>query len=190
MSFDPQPTLEGPTLTMRPLRAGDLEALHAAASNPATWAGHPARDRYKRDVFEAFFARLIELGGTLVAIDRQSGRIIGSSRFYVPPDQPEALAIGFTFLDQAYWGGATNRAMKQMMLDHAFRSVAEVWFHIDPANIRSQKATAKLGAVHAYDATLDLSGTPTHWMCFRLRREDWQQMRGTDPVRASTSPAP
>lgn len=38
-----------------------------------------------------------------------------------------------------------------------------VWFHIDPSNIRSRKATAKLGAKHVYDAALNLSGNPASW---------------------------
>jgi RimJ/RimL family protein N-acetyltransferase len=39
------------------------------------------------------------------------------------------------------------------MLDHAFKSYPDVRFHIAPANIRSQKATAKLGADYVYEAT-------------------------------------
>jgi N-acetyltransferase len=173
LPFNPQPELTGPTLQLRPLRPDDLDALHAAASDPATWAGHPAKERHKREVFEPYFKFLLSSGTTLAVIDRASGAVIGCSRYYVPPDQPDGIAVGFTFLNNAYWGGATNRAMKQLMLGHAFESFPEVWFHIDPTNIRSQKATAKLGAVHAYDATLDLSGTPARWMCFRLRRGDW-----------------
>lgn len=173
MPFDPQPDLLGPTLRMRPLRESDLESLHAAASDPATWAGHPAKERHKRDVFESYFRFLLDSGTTLVAVDHATDTVIGCSRYYVPPDHLDGIALGFTFLDHRHWGGAMNRAMKQLMLDHAFLSFPEVWFHIDPTNIRSQKATAKLGAVHAGDATLDLAGTPARWMCFRLGRDDW-----------------
>ncbi|WP_082505568.1 GNAT family N-acetyltransferase [Aureimonas sp. Leaf324] len=175
-AFDPGATLKGTRLTVRKLAPGDLDGLHAAASDPGIWAGHPAKDRWKREVFEPFFTTLIALGGAVAVEDREAGRIVGGSRFYVPPDQPGSIAIGFTFLDRSHWGGPANFELKTLMLTHAFRHFDEVWFHIAPSNIRSQKATAKLGAVHAYDARLDLSGQPTDWQCHRLAKADWEKV--------------
>ena len=155
-----------------------MEGLFAAASHPEVWAGHPATDRYKREKFEPYFASLLESKAALAVVDRQSGRIIGSSRYYVAPDRPDGVSIGFTFLNHRYWGGGKS-SLKRLMLDHAFKSFAEVSFHIAPTNIRSQLATAKLGAEHAYDATLDLSGIPAPWMCFRLSKSAWEQVLGS-----------
>ena len=177
IAFDTQPQLSGETLTLRGLQAEDRDGLYAAAADPKTWAGHPASDRYKREVFDAYFDFLLQAGDVLVVADNASGRIIGCSRYYAAPDQPAAISIGFTFLDSRYWGGNTNFELKQLMLDHAFSRFSEVWFHIAPTNIRSQKATAKFGAQPVYQATLDLSGTPAAWMCFRLDRDVWQQRR-------------
>ncbi|MBF9233370.1 GNAT family N-acetyltransferase [Microvirga alba] len=171
--FDPQPKLLSGSLELRPLRREDLDGLFAAAGHPQVWADHPAKNRYKRDVFERYFDFLLETGSTVVIIDRQSDKIIGCSRYYVAPDQPDSISIGFTFLNHAYWGGGTNFEIKRLMLDHAFQTFPEVWFHIAPTNIRSQKATAKLGAEHVYDATLNLSGTPAQGMCFRLSKVAW-----------------
>ncbi|WP_063997072.1 GNAT family N-acetyltransferase [Ensifer sp. Root127] len=174
--FDPQPALSGEAIFLRPLRPEDLEGLYSAASHPDVWAGHPATDRYKREKFEPYFALLLASETTLVAIDRQNDKIIGCSRYYVAPDMPDSISIGFTFLNKAYWGGGTNFDLKRLMLGHAFGTYPEVWFHIAPTNIRSQKATAKLGAAHVYDAILDLLGTPSPWMCFRLRQDDWNRV--------------
>jgi len=170
-----QPELTGETLFLRPLTADDFDELYAAGSDPAVWAGHPARERYKPEVFRQYFDAQLASQSTLVFVDCATGKLIGCSRYYVAPDQPQAVSIGFTFLNNAYWGGITNFEIKRLMLDHAFRSVDDVWFHIDPTNIRSQKATAKLGAVHAYDAVLDISGLPVKWMCFRLTRDAWDR---------------
>ncbi|WP_426235329.1 GNAT family N-acetyltransferase [Pararhizobium sp. DWP1-1-3] len=172
-----QPELRGETLLLRPLKPEDFDGLYAAGSDPAVWAGHPARERYKPEVFRQYFDAQMASKSTLVFIDRATGKLIGCSRYYVAPDQPQAVSIGFTFLNNAYWGGATNFEIKRLMLDHAFLSVDDVWFHIDPTNIRSQKATAKLGAVHAYDAVLDISGSPLNWMCFRLTRDAWAEVK-------------
>ncbi|MEO1138276.1 MAG: GNAT family N-acetyltransferase [Pseudomonadota bacterium] len=173
-TFDDQPVLEGDTLLLRPLVSGDLQPLFDAASDPVIWAGHPARDRYKRAVFEPYFHTLLDLGGTLVVVDRVQDRVIGCSRYYTAPDMPGTISIGFTFLRAEYWGGTTNLELKRLMLKHAFEVFDAVWFHIDPTNIRSQKATRKLGAINAYDAGLDLSGVAAPWKCYRLTRDEWQ----------------
>lgn len=173
-AFDDQPTLLGATLHLRPLHTDDFEALYAAANSPETWAGHPAKDRYRREVFEPYFRFLAKAGGCLLILDRASGQAIGCSRYYPVPDQPDDIGIGFTFIHHRYWGGTTNRELKTLMLGHAFRHFGRVWFHIAPSNIRSQKGTAKLGAELAYQADLDLSGTPARWLCYQLPRERWQ----------------
>jgi RimJ/RimL family protein N-acetyltransferase len=173
--FDPQPQLSSATLELRPLRQDDLEGLYLAASAPEVWVGHPSKDRYRRETFEPYAQALLDSGTTLVVIDSQTQTIIGCSRYYVSPDQPDTISIGFTFLQHTYWGGETNFELKRLMLSHAFQFFTEVWFHIAPSNIRSQKATAKLGAEHVGDALLNLSGSETLWMCFRLKKEIWER---------------
>ena len=174
MSFDDQPRLEGETLILRGMTAQDRDALHLAASEPAIWAGHPSKDRHKREVFDPYFDMLLGEGGTLVVIDKASDEIIGCSRYYVGPDAPKDIGIGFTFLNNRYWGGEVNFLMKQLMLDHAFQAFDRVWFHIAPDNIRSQKATLKLGAEFVDDDELDLSGNPLPLKRYRLDKADWQ----------------
>lgn len=174
IAIDLQPELHSEAISLRPLQLGDFEGLWAAANDPATWAGHPAKDRYKRDVFLKYFTFLLDAGGTLVVIDNAKGNIIGCSRYYFAPVKTAYISIGFTFLNHAYWGGGTNFTVKKLMLDHAFKSTDQVWFHIDPSNIRSQKATAKLGAKHIENGELDLADGLAKWMCFQLMKPDWR----------------
>ena len=135
--MDLNPTLSDGSLRLRPLVAGDLPALSLAASNPQIWAGHPSKNRYESEIFADYFAFLLASGGTLAIFD--GDRMIGCSRFYIPAEYPDQLSIGFTFIHCDYWGGDTNRAIKKLMLGHAFDTADAVWFHIDPTNIRSQK---------------------------------------------------
>ncbi|MGO4908012.1 GNAT family N-acetyltransferase [Pseudorhodobacter sp. W20_MBD10_FR17] len=174
MDFDAQPTLIGRRLTLRPLAAEDQAALAAAAADPELWAGHPAKDRWRPDVFGLYFQKLLASGGTLAVIDTASGRVIGCSQYYRVEDAPGDISIGFTFLARDWWGGATNAELKQLMLDHAFQSFDRVWFHINPTNIRSQKATTKTGALFDHDATIGISGAVGAWKCYVLTREAWQ----------------
>jgi RimJ/RimL family protein N-acetyltransferase len=147
MSFDLQPTLTGALLQLRPLRQDDFEALYAAASDPLIWEQHPERDRYKRDVFENFFKGAMASGGAFAVIDRRSGRVIGSSRYWGYDEAASEVEIGWTFLERAYWGGAYNREMKRLLVGHALRFVTRVVFLVGLTNARSQRAMEKIGGV-------------------------------------------
>ncbi len=62
------------------------------------------------------------------------------------------------------------------MLEHALKRYDTVFFHIAPTNIRSQKATMKLGARYLHDAQLNLSNAPRLWTCYALARASWEQV--------------
>lgn len=176
--FDCQPTLSGPTLRLEPLAGNDSEGLFQAASDPLIWAGHPATDRYKREVFESYFAALLATNTALKVIDIASGVIVGTSSYYTAPDKPSGIAIGYTFLVRDKWGGSTNQELKRLMIEHAFKAFDSVYFHIAPTNTRSQKATLKLGAVHLYDADLTLANVTKPCRCYGLTRTHWDELQG------------
>jgi len=146
MKFDPQPTLIGELLELRPLRAEDFADLYAVAADPLIWEQHPNPDRCQETVFREFFRVAMEGGGAFVALDRKTGRIIGSSRYGGFAQQRDEVEVGWTFLAREYWGGRYNAEMKQLMLQHAFKSFPSVVLVIGPNNIRSQKAAEKIGA--------------------------------------------
>jgi N-acetyltransferase len=128
--FDLQPTLRGKLLQLRPLRPDDFSALYAVASDPLIWEQHPQTDRYREDVFKEFFREALNSGGALVAVDSKDDKVIGSSRFYGYDENKSEIEIGWSFLARSHWGGVYNGEMKQLMLDHAFRFVANVVFLI------------------------------------------------------------
>ena len=145
--FELQPRLVGELIEIRPLQPQDWQDLFTVASDPLIWEQHPARDRFQEKVFRAFFAEALETGSAFVVLDRESGRIIGSSRFFGFDFEQSLVEIGWTFLARDYWGGAYNGELKRLMLDHAFRFVARVVFVIGVKNLRSQKALEKIGGV-------------------------------------------
>jgi len=139
------------------MRAEDFDALFHVASDPLIWEQHPDSDRYKETVFRKFFDAGMTSRGALVAIERTTGQIIGSSRFHDYDASASVVEIGWTFLARAYWGGKYNGEMKRLMLEHAFRSVTRVHFVIGPENRRSQRAVEKIGGVRA-GTTTDAQG--------------------------------
>ncbi|WP_323767649.1 GNAT family N-acetyltransferase [Marinovum sp.] len=172
--FDFAPVLTGETLQLRPLVAADREALYRAAADPLIWAGHPAKTRHERAVFDPYFDFLLASGGTLTVTLREDGRVIGASRFYEVAERPGSVAIGFTFLARAHWGGPANREMKALMLAHGFRWHDAVWLDIGTDNLRSQRAAEKIGAECMGTAELTLGRGAAEYVCYRIRRADWQ----------------
>ena len=147
MSFDLQPHLKGDLIELRPIRSDDWGELFAVASDPLIWEQHPESDRYEEQVFKIFFEDALESGGAFVVIDTKTQQIIGSTRFHGYDPKSSEVEIGWTFLARKYWGGRHNREMKQLMLAHAFQFVESVVFFVGENNVRSQKATEKIGAV-------------------------------------------
>lgn len=159
-----QPVLKGQLLELRPLRPEDFDDLYAVAADPLIWEQHPHNTRYQEEVFKKFFRDALACGGALIAIDAETGRVIGSSRYDGYNQEKSQVEIGWTFLARSHWGGMYNGEMKQLMLEHAFKFVHHVIFVIGIQNFRSQKAVEKLGAVRD-GSTVDSGGAD----CFLYR---------------------
>lgn len=144
--FDFQPTLSDGDVTLRPLRPDDWDALFAVASDPLIWAVHPAHDRWQEPVFRRFFDDALASGGALVVLDA-AGEVIGSSRYDRGRADAGEVEIGWTFLSRDHWGGATNRAIKRLMIAHALADFDHVIFLVGEHNLRSRRAMEKIGGV-------------------------------------------
>ena len=101
-----QPTLLGEHVVLRPVVAGDWDEMFAAAADPLIWAVHPVPDRYTQPVFRAYFDGALASGAALAILDRETGRMIGSSRYHGYDAALREIEIGWSFLTRDYWGGA------------------------------------------------------------------------------------
>lgn len=171
--FTFQPILVGETISLRPLRKDDFDGLYDCASDKKIWESHPNSDRYKLSEFVAYFESSIASQACVVVTDKQSNKIIGLSRYYTVAKIPDDISIGFTFLSRDYWGGATNHELKILMIDYALQYFPAIWFHVAVTNIRSQKATQKIGAVFVGEDSLLIGGNVAQWLCYRIDKEDW-----------------
>jgi RimJ/RimL family protein N-acetyltransferase len=171
LEFELQPTLTGTLIELRPLRADDFDALFAAANDPLIWEQHPESNRHEKAVFQRYFDSAMESGGAFAVIERRSGRIIGSSRYWNLKPEESEVEIGWTFLERAFWGGRHNGELKSLMLAHAFRFVDRVVFTVGENNLRSQKAVEKIGArrVTSVDRT-SADGTVRRNVIFAITR--------------------
>jgi N-acetyltransferase len=172
---DFQPTLTGPTVIVRPISVVDWPGLFAAGSDPDIWKVHPRSDRYTEPEFRTYFDSAVTSKMAFVFVDRASGRLIGSSRYYGYDAALSEIEIGWTFIVREFWGGATNREVKRLMLDHAFGFVDTVIFWVGEQNWRSQGAMTKIGGVKRDGLfTRELSGATPHFI-FEISKSRYEQ---------------
>jgi RimJ/RimL family protein N-acetyltransferase len=171
--FDKQPVMEDDLIKIIPLKATDFEALYKVASDPLVWEQHPNKDRYQREVFLNFFKGAIDSGGAFLVLDKATGEVVGSSRYY-DAEETDSIAIGYTFVGRAYWGKHYNPALKKLMIDHALQHFNAVIFHIGSENIRSQKAIERLGAQKTGEQKIAYYGEPAKPnFIYQITKQDW-----------------
>lgn len=170
VNFDFQPTLTGGLLLVQPLVRSDFEALYTVASDPLIWEQHPAHDRWQHEVFSALFERLLASGGGLVVRERATGEVLGSSSFYEYHETARDVVVGYTFLARCCWGGLFNRELKSLMLEHAFKFVDRVWFHVAVNNFRSQRAMDKVGAILSHHVVRESGGVTAEFIHYYIDR--------------------
>jgi len=174
MNFSIQPILENENLKLIPLWEDDFERLYKTASDPEIWKQHPNKDRYQREIFRNFFKGAIESNGAYLILDKASGEIAGSTRFYDYNEEENSIFIGYTFYAVKFWGKELNRQAKKLMLDYIFQFVDKVIFHVGATNYRSQKAMEKLDAIKTNEIMVAYFGEPDRLnFQYEIKKEDW-----------------
>lgn len=169
--------LETDTIALYPLEASDFDALYAVASDPNIWAQHPNKDRWRKEVFSNFFEGALQSKGAFKIVDKSTGEVLGSTRFYDYNEQDNSILIGYTFYAVKCWGKGINHAVKSLMLDYAFESVDKVYFHIGAENFRSQVSIGRLGAKKITEQEIAYFGeAPKLNYVYEISRKDWQQL--------------
>ncbi len=178
MEFELQLTLESELIRIQPLKPADFESLYKIASDPLLWEQHPNKDRYKRGVFENFFKGAMESGGAFLVINNITNQVIGTSRYYGFDKEAKIVVIGYTFIARDHWGKAYNKALKTLMLNHAFNFVDSVIFHIGACNIRSQKAIGNIGAKKTEEVEMSYYGEASRLnFIYQINKEYWHKIK-------------
>ncbi|MCC6287538.1 MAG: GNAT family N-acetyltransferase [Chitinophagaceae bacterium] len=166
--------LQNNLVQLVPLHKDDFEKLYDVASDPLIWEQHPSNDRYKRDVFQLFFDGAVDGDTAFLIVDKATGNIIGSTRYYDYKPGNSSIAIGYTFLAKAYWGGKYNQSCKKLLLDYAFQFVDKVYFHVGATNTRSQLAIQKTGGIKVNEVDFDHYGKKLLHFEYMIRKGDWK----------------
>ena len=149
------------TLTGRAVRLEPLEPRHApdlfAAADPELFRFTPQMpDEWSVGGFEQEISRVLSAPDSvalaIIALRGPSaGRAIGRSTFMEIRPAHRGVEIGRTWIGRAFHGTLVNPEIKYLMLRHAFEGLEpaaiRVQFTTGGANLHSQHAIAKLGAV-------------------------------------------
>jgi len=144
--------LENESALLRPLEASDFDALLPFSMNePELWTYSllPASgpQNLKTYIQHALDGRANETSYAFLVIDKTSGEIAGSTRFYDYQAHHNTVQLGFTWYGKKFQGTGLNKNCKYLMLEYAFRELEldRVEFRADNNNLRSIAAMKSIG---------------------------------------------
>jgi RimJ/RimL family protein N-acetyltransferase len=154
MITKPQPLLlEGERVKLIPLNEIDAHALFEAGREPEIWQGFMEPITQLIDA-ETFISKALndQAKGTAIPFgvyDKESKRIVGSTRLFDISLTHRQLEIGHTWHHPSVWRSRINTESKYLLLQYCFETfdMVRVQLKTDLRNTRSQAAIARLGAV-------------------------------------------
>lgn len=147
-----QPVLTGQRVELHPLEQKHASGLVDAATDGKLWnlkvtvvPGPNSIDAYIATALEG------ERAGTVMPfaiVDRDSGRIVGSTRFWKIDRRNRKLEIGHTWLSASVQRSNVNTECKYLLLSYAFETMecVRVQFTTDELNEKSRAAILRIGA--------------------------------------------
>ncbi|RAP73795.1 GNAT family N-acetyltransferase [Paenibacillus montanisoli] len=143
-------TLIGDNVMLVPMEADHAEGLLEAGRFPEIWEITQGKMASPADA-EAYVKKALNQPASLpfVIIERASGRIVGSTRFFDISAVDKGLEIGSTWLTPSVWRTPINTECKFLLLRHCFDMLGTIRVQLktDLRNTRSQRAIERLGAV-------------------------------------------
>ncbi|WP_421553446.1 GNAT family N-acetyltransferase [Pseudomonas yamanorum] len=146
-------TLTGTTVELRPLQREHSAALVQAAADGQLWnlkvTNVPGPDTVEKYVDIALAGREAGTMMPFVIVRRDTGEVVGSTRFWKVDRVNRKLEIGHTFISQSVQKSGVNTEAKLLLLTHAFEVMdcVRVQFTTDELNEKSRAAILRLGAL-------------------------------------------
>ena len=145
--------LMGDRVKLEPMEVYHEQELLDAGNNPDIWAYMPMKVQSIEDMKHLVDGALQARGHgsefPFVIIDKDSGKIVGSTRFLNISIPNRNLEIGSTWLSPTVWRTRINTECKYLLLKHCFEILGTIRVQLktDSRNVRSQQAIERLGAV-------------------------------------------
>ncbi|UVK86677.1 GNAT family N-acetyltransferase [Pseudomonas sp. B21-051] len=179
-------TLQGPRVILRPLQYSDADALLRAAADGELWnltvtvvPSASTVDSYLKKALDGRDAGSVM---PFVIVLKDSGEVIGSTRFWKIDPLNRKLEIGSSWISARWQKSFVNTEAKYLMLRHAFEVLecVRVQFTTDENNQKSRNAILRLGAqqegIVRHERIMP-DGRKRNSVRFSIIDDEWPQVR-------------
>ncbi|WP_333989656.1 GNAT family N-acetyltransferase [Pseudomonas sp. S3(2024)] len=179
-------TLQGPRVILRPLQYSDADALLRAAADGELWnltvtvvPSASTIDSYLKKALDGRDAGTVM---PFVIVLKDSGEVIGSTRFWKIDPLNRKLEIGSSWISARWQKSFVNTEAKYLMLRHAFEVLdcVRVQFTTDENNQKSRNAILRLGAqqegIVRHERIMP-DGRKRNSVRFSIIDDEWPQVR-------------
>lgn len=179
-------TLQGPRILLRPLQYSDTDALLRAAADGELWnltvtvvPSASTIDSYLKKALDGRDAGTVM---PFVIVLKDSGEVIGSTRFWKIDPLNRKLEIGSSWISARWQKSFVNTEAKYLMLRHAFEVLdcVRVQFTTDENNQKSRNAILRLGAqqegIVRHERIMP-DGRKRNSVRFSIIDDEWPQVR-------------
>jgi RimJ/RimL family protein N-acetyltransferase len=143
--------LEGKRVKLVPLESAHFPALLDLAKDQRIWeymtvqGGDP--EKLQQHLKSTLVKRAAGEWYTFTVIDKETGKVAGSTMFHNIFPEHRKLEIGWTWYAPEYWATGFNTECKLLLLTYCFEKLktVRVQFQANDQNLRSRKAIEKIG---------------------------------------------
>ena len=178
--------LEGQHVRLEPLSSAHQESLITAAGDGELWNSTvtivPSRDTIAAYIASALNDQSHGRALPFVIIQKSSGQVVGSTRYFHIERDHRRVEIGYTWLAASAQRTPANTEAKLLLLTHAFEDwrCIRVEFVTDFLNQQSRTAILRLGAKQEgvlRNHMIMPSGRYRDSVCFSIIEAEWPEAR-------------
>ncbi|VVM59641.1 hypothetical protein PS684_02211 [Pseudomonas fluorescens] len=179
-------TLQGQRILLRPLEYSDAAALLQAAADGELWnltvTVVPSASTVDSYLTKALDGRDAGTVMPFVIVLKDTGEVIGSTRFWKIDPLNRKLEIGSSWISATWQKSFVNTEAKYLMLRHAFDVLdcVRVQFTTDENNQKSRNAILRLGAqqegIVRHERIMP-DGRKRNSVRFSIIDDEWPQVR-------------
>ena len=191
-------TLEGRYVRLEPLELDHVAALAGVGLDPRIWEFSRTLLANATDV-EQYVTTALEgrrSGAALpfAIVERESVRVVGSTRYENIDLENRRVEIGWTWLNPLWWRTPINSEAKFLMLRHAFETwgCVRVEFKTLESNQRSRVAVTRIGAREEGTLRRRLrhkDGSYVNAVYFSILDDEWPEVKRRLESRLSLTPS-
>ncbi|RAU44544.1 MULTISPECIES: GNAT family protein [unclassified Pseudomonas] len=192
-----QITLTGSAVALQPLQTAHAGELLEAAADGNLWDMKvtviPGPATVEQYIATALAGRAAGSVMPFVIVRRDTGRIVGSTRFWKIDRKNRKLEIGHTWLGQSVQRSGLNTEMKYLMLSYAFEVMecVRVQFTTDELNEKSRAAILRIGATQegiVRHERIMPDGRKRNSVRFSIIGDEWPAVKALLRTRMASAP--